>query len=195
MAAVQLSEIVLGEADAKAAMLALEDNVQGMMDNADIPLEVQMVIGSKPIRTISLFSHMGTDEASFKTFVKEHLKIDATKGFEQCMCVGNLTILWGATRDRVKKASDTKATASATGLPRHIPNQDYMSLVSRWAGSDDEEEEDRTVDKRTPGKTCVDSTIEDIEEGALEGWPITDMASKSEDKKESWVQADWTPEG
>ena len=130
-----ISAIVLSVTDAKSAMLALAHNFQGMMETALIPREVQAVIGNLPVTTIELFSQMGRDDDTFKDFVKLHLKIDPARGFTQLKAMGELTILWGHCKDRVKKESEAKASSAATGLPRHMPKQDYMSLVTKWVGA------------------------------------------------------------
>jgi len=161
------------DAATTAAHLArLEPELSYLLDELEIPEEVQANLAAREIRKIGVFAKVEPTEDAFREWLKADLDLNPAASVGERVTVAKLAEAWEAARQRATTARKLEAEARVSGQTREMLKGVHLALrraCARTHGS--------VEDRRCPGRAYLECRLEQLDDGELEAEPLSKVTT------------------
>ena len=117
------------DAAATAAHLArLEPELSYLLDELEIPEDVQANLSAREIKKMGVFAKVEASEDSFREWLKADLGLDPVESIAARVTVAKLSEAWEASRQRASTTRKLEAEARVTGQTREMLKGTHLAL-------------------------------------------------------------------
>jgi len=161
------------DAPTTAAHLArLEPELSYLLDELEIPEDVQANLSEREIRKIGVFAKVEPTEDAFREWLKADLGLNPAASVGERVTVAKLAEAWEASRQRATTSRKLEAEARISGQTREMLKGVHLSLRRACACTHGAVE-----DRRCPGRAYVEGRLEQLDDGELEAEPLSKVTT------------------
>jgi len=150
----------------------LEPDLAYLLDELEIPEEVQANLSAREIRKLGVFAKVEPSEDAFRAWLRADLGLNPGASVGERVTVAKLAEAWEAARQRAATSRKVEAEARVTGQTREMLKGVHLGLRRACARTHGPVE-----DRRCPGRAYLESRLEQLDDGELEAEPLSKVTT------------------
>jgi len=163
------------DAAATAGLLAqLEPDLSYLLDELEIPENVQANLAEREVRRIGVFAKVEATEEAFREWLRTDLGLTPAASTADRVVVAKLAEAWEAARQRAVTTRKIEAEARVTGQAREMLKGVHLSLRRACARAHGAVE-----DRRCPGRAYLEGRLEQLDDGEVEAESLAKVTTVS----------------
>lgn len=154
----------------------LDSELQFLLDNSNIPKEVQAKVAASGIKDVAVFACIEADAKDFRDFVKTGLGIDPAACVPNKVLVAKMVSAWQASVARGQKRREEEAEQRVGDLPRKLSRTSHIQLSKGYT-----EVHGENTPENTPHPDYLESKLQQLEDGLLLTESMLEIVSMADD--------------
>jgi len=155
-----------------AHLSRLEPELSYLLDELEIPEEVQANLSAREIKKIGVFAKVEPTEELFREWLKADLGLNPATSVGERVTVAKMAEAWEASRQRATTSRKLEAEARVSGQTREMLKGVHLALRRACARTHGTVE-----DRRCPGRAYLENRLEQLDDGELEAEPLSKVTT------------------
>ncbi len=166
--------MTISEEQTSAALAAMNDALDSLLVNNDVPKEVRAVLGHIGVRKMPNLANYEATEDRFREALAKDIGLEAVDANSRIL-ISNLIECWKSARNRLKTKDDEDAVARAQGRPAPLASDAFVAMRRAWEAAHGER-----TDASFPSKYYINRRLRQLETGELKPEKLTEVTSVQE---------------
>ncbi len=166
--------MTITEEEATAALASMNDALDSLLVNNDVPKNVRAVLGHVGVRKMPNLANYEPTEDRFREALAKDLGLEAVDASSRIL-ISNLIECWKSARNRLKTKDDEDAVARAQGRPAPLASDAFVAMRRAWEAAHGER-----TDASFPSKYYINRRLRQLETGELRPERLTEVTSVQE---------------
>ena len=166
----------VADGDVAALVNTLTQELQFLLDGADVPSGIQAKIASCGITSSDVFAKLEDDVAGFRVFVKADLTMDPATSTHNRVATAKLINAWETAQVRGKKRKEESAELRVGDLPLKLSRTTHLGLRKSFNTMHGEMSKEQT-----PHPDYLESRLQQLEDGEVRTERLYEVVSLAED--------------
>ena len=167
--------------DDAAVLDKVESELKYQMDEAGVPLSIQLMAYRKGFDCIRVFAGIDETKAEVRKALKDELPLDYSADAESRRNMALLLAVWDACRLHLAVQEKNKTDAKMGVQARNVPSTEHAAMrlaVEKLYG--------KLKDKELPSKTFLAQKLEQVEDNAPQAEDLRDVTSLEDAEMEAY---------
>ncbi len=166
--------LTITEEESVAALASMNDALDSLLVNNDVPKDVRAVLGHIGVRKMPNLANYEPTEDRFREALAKDIGLESVDASSRIL-ISNLIECWKSARNRLKTKDDEDAVARAQGRPAPLASDAFVAMRRTW-----ETVHGERTDATFPSTFYINRRLRQLETGELKPERLTEVTSVQE---------------